>query len=912
MKSNLFNQQKLLLVFGIFTLLSSFIFAGTTGKIAGTITDKETGEPIIGANIIIEGTYAGAAADIDGYYFINNIAPGTYNCIVSAMGYHKVTITKVVVKIDLSTKLDVELTSAAIDLGEDVVVVAERPQVVMDLTSSSATVSADEINMMPVESVGQIVNLQAGVMDGHFRGGRSGEVSYLVDGVAVTDAYNGGMSVEVENSAIREIEVISGTFNAEYGQAMSGIVNIVTQEGSQNFDASATAYVGTYLTSESDVFRNLDGIQTDGVKDFQFSLSGPILKNLTFFATGRYVDNGGHLYGERVYNTTDTERWLPTGIASYEEYFEHLNPNNPEELIDWTSKQIEDGKAEYVSMNQSERKSFNAKIAYSLPDWKFTYSLLWGDNWNQYYDHYWSWTPDGILNNYDTDIVHSFHINYFPSNSTYTSLKFSLNEHSYENYLYENPYDSRYMDPKIGQTISSNTFRQGGTQGDRFNRKTKTFIAQWSLNSQISKEHKIGIGVETRIHEMSTHWRTIIDLEPSDEEIFELGYSDPHTGNNNSYSRKPYEISAYIQDKMEYDIMIINAGIRVDYFNSNTFIPDDLRNPSQLNPNPNFPGAGLTKDVDAELQVSPRLGISFPVSADGALHFSYGHFFQIPAFERLYQNSEYIIQPGQSLSSQIGNPQLKAEKTVKYELGLQKVIFPNVALDLTVYYNDIRNLLGMEILNTYEGFKYARFINKDYGNVKGLILTFDKRFSDFWGLKIDYTFQVAEGNSSDPMSVYNDNQSDPPVESEKKVVALNWDQASTVNIALNLGNPGDWNLGIIANYGSGTPYTVSERISKGLRVENGGRKPEWYNVDLKLDKSFEVGPVRLNAFLLVYNILDIQNETGVDATTGRANQNLFLDESGEVIGYNTKEQYQNNPTSFSSPRQIRLGVRVGF
>jgi len=229
------------------------MYAGQTGKISGTITDRDTGEPVIGANVILENTFFGAAADIEGYYYINNVPPGTYALTVSAVGYNKTRVENVVVKIDLTTDISVELISEAIDLGEEVVVQATRPLITNDLTSSAVTVSSEDIAMMPVENLDDIIELQAGVMDGHFRGGRQGEVGYLIDGVPVTDAFNGNLPINVENNAIREVEIISGTFNAEYGQAMSGIVNIVTKEGSAQYEGSASLSFGSHYSSNNDI-----------------------------------------------------------------------------------------------------------------------------------------------------------------------------------------------------------------------------------------------------------------------------------------------------------------------------------------------------------------------------------------------------------------------------------------------------------------------------------------------------------------------------------------------------------------------------------------------------------------------------------------------------------------------------------
>ena len=940
---NKIEQLKLLLIkplapYKLFTLLillvfSVPIFAGTTGKISGYVTDSETGEPIVGANIIIEGTYLGASADLDGYYSISNIPPGEYRIIFSAVGYQKIIIEKVLVKIDLTTKLDMKLQSAVIQLGQDVVVTSQRPLVQKDLTSTSVTISSSEIKMMPVESISQIVNLQAGVIDGHFRGGRANDVAYLIDGVAVTDAYNGGFGLQVENSSIRQMEVISGTFNAEYGQALSGVVNIVTQSGSDKLQGYVTGYVGNYITSHSSIFRNLDDPWNLAQKNLQLTLSGPVspIKNLYFFVTGRYYKNEGYLYGQRVFNVTDDVPFFP----------------NPSNQSFWIPRNTGDGA--YVSMNPERKYSANAKLTYALPELTLTYSIFWDDGKNKYYDHSYALTPDGIMNHYRTNFVHNFQATYYPSSNTSHSLKFSANFFNYKGYLYDdypidnnpmspayNPYgvDPRYVNPTQGISSSSYTFRQGGNQGGRYKRHTDTYIGQYSFSSQISKEHKIGFGIEGKLYEIFSHSQDLINLTPESQTdslgnsvlVFTPGYPDvgviTDNGSNIMYTRRPYEISAYVQDKMEYDIMIINAGVRFDYFNSNAYLPVDLKNPTR---NKNYPGAiedpnnpGTymleLKKADAKYQVSPRLGASFPITDQGIIRFSYGHFFKIPSFENLYTNPDFIVSQGSSLSSIIGNADLKAEKNVIYEIGLQQILFENVGLNISVYYRDIRNWLGMEIINTYEGFKYARFINRDYANVKGFILTLDKRFANYFGLKLDYTFQIAQGNASDPYAVYNNNQTDPPIEETKSVVPLDWDQRHTLNLNVNIGVPGDWTVGLIIQYGSGMPYTEDTRVSQGVRFENGGVKPTYYNVDLRAEKSFDVFGFSLNTYLMIYNLLDIKNEFGVYSTTGRANQDLntqYYKES-DIIGLNTIEQYVNNPSMYSSPREIRLGLGFEF
>ncbi|MBN2355111.1 carboxypeptidase-like regulatory domain-containing protein, partial [candidate division KSB1 bacterium] len=209
-------------------LLTSWLAAGTTGKLAGKIVDEATREPLPGVNVLLEGTSMGCISAMDGHYFIINIPPGSYNVAFTIVGYTKKRVENLRVTVDATTSLSVTLKSTVIE-GDEVTIVAERPMVQRDLTSSSARISSDQMEMLPIESVGQVVELQAGVVNGHFRGGRLGEVAYLIDGLAVNDVYTGGQMITLQRNSIEEVEVISGTFNAEYGQAMSGVVNIVSK-----------------------------------------------------------------------------------------------------------------------------------------------------------------------------------------------------------------------------------------------------------------------------------------------------------------------------------------------------------------------------------------------------------------------------------------------------------------------------------------------------------------------------------------------------------------------------------------------------------------------------------------------------------------------------------------------------------
>ena len=252
----IFIVRNLKLVVYVFSFLQ-LLHAGTTGKISGTVVD-ENDEPLVGCNIIIKGTSYGAATNLDGEYFILNVPPGIYQISASMIGYGTVTIEGAQVIVDLTAKADFSLRPEIIE-GEEIVVTAEKPTVRLDQTSMSAVVSSEDIENLPVSDVGDIIELQAGIVRDpnggfHVRGGRSSEVSFWVDGVATTDSYDGSSGLEIENAGIQEVQVISGTFNAEYGQAMSGIVNVVTKDGGQNYEGNLDFYAGGYHSNHSDIY----------------------------------------------------------------------------------------------------------------------------------------------------------------------------------------------------------------------------------------------------------------------------------------------------------------------------------------------------------------------------------------------------------------------------------------------------------------------------------------------------------------------------------------------------------------------------------------------------------------------------------------------------------------------------------
>ena len=315
------------IVYGII-FVHSFLIAGTTGKISGTVVDKETGEPLIGCNVMVDGTTFGAASHIDGTYFILNIPPGTYSLRADMIGFGTVRKTEVPVEIDFTSQINFQLSSVVIE-GQEITVVAEKKLIQKDLTASTSIVNADDFEKLPITEISEALELQAGYVNGHLRGGRSGEVAYWIDGVPVTDVFNGETVVDVNKNSVSEMQLISGAFNAEYGQAMSGIVNIVTKDGSDEFGGSVSFYSGDFLSNQKDLFWNIDQFNPATTQNYETNFHGSIIPGKLFYqGSARWVYYQGPYEGHRVYDPASYTVLLENDDGDYN-FLEDTEPFYP-------------------------------------------------------------------------------------------------------------------------------------------------------------------------------------------------------------------------------------------------------------------------------------------------------------------------------------------------------------------------------------------------------------------------------------------------------------------------------------------------------------------------------------------------------------------------------------------------------
>jgi outer membrane receptor protein involved in Fe transport len=889
-------NKKLIFIILLSCLLQQVIFAGTTGKIAGKVIDARTKEPLIGASVSIVGTSMGAAADIDGTYFIINIPPGTYQLRASTIGYASVEIKNVRVSVDQTTHLDVEMGEQAVQV-QTVIVTASKPLVQKDLTSAQASISGNNIAMLPVEDVQSVINLQAGVVDGHFRGGRIGEVKYLIDGVSVNDVYSGEATMEASTNSIQELQVITGTFNAEYGQAMSGIVNQITKIPEDHYNGSFSAYTGDYLTSRTNLFQYMGGINPVRTYNIQGSLSGPIPATnefIKFFTSAKYLNDDGFLYGKRIFNPHDSS---------------NFSANDP---ANWYVGATGDGKN--VPMNYSRQLTLQGKLSFKVGSGKgiVLEGLYQKHDYGQF-DHLFLYDPDGNYTYHQDSFLGSISYTHVFNRSAFLDILASAYSTDYKQYTFQNPLDPGYVTQERFTEVGGNALYTGGTQNWQFSHTTKTYTAKADFTNQLTSVHEIKAGFE-------------VDLNSLDYKDFQIlndastGYKpqlpQPGAFDYNIYNNHPYQLAAYIQDKIEFDYLIINVGVRYDYFQPDGRVlldPDNIALLDSLSPP--YP-TSLSKAASAKQQISPRLGISYPISEKGAVHISYGHFFQVPSFQYLYTNPNFRIPLTGNypdlIGSTIGDADLKPQETVMYELGLQQEITDELGVNFTAYYKDIRNLLSVAIHEKNNFKKFAQYINQDYGAVTGFTLSLTKKFIGGIGATLDYTYQVAQGNASDPNEAYTKAQASPPIQINSQLVPLDWDRRHSLNFTLTAGIPDNYILSAVGQLASGLPYTPSFQNQR-TGLENSANRPTFFNVDLYLTKYFKLAGINFSAFLKIYNLFDTANELTVFDDTGRAG--YTLDETraqSAPRGVNTIQQYFSRPDFYSAPRQVLVGVSFDF
>ncbi|MEM9667052.1 MAG: TonB-dependent receptor, partial [Bacteroidota bacterium] len=302
----------------------------------------------------------------------------------------------------------------------------------------------------------------------------------------------------------------------------------------------------------------------------------------------------------------------------------------------------------------------------------------------------------------------------------------------------------------------------------------------------------------------------------------------------------------------------------------------------------------------------------YPITEEGVIHFSYGHFLQIPTVERMSANFGYKIPNRSGLYGPFGNPDLDAQRTIMYEIGLKQGIGDFVA-ELTGYYRDVRDWVSTSPLIETElpGVSYVVFANRDYANTKGVTMTLSKAYTNNWGFDVNYTFQVVEGSNSDPSEEFFALQGNG--QPKLALLPLNWDQRHKVAGSFYFGGD-DWGASLLAVYGTGFPYTpfFPEAVLVGSDVppefpSNSRRQPSSFQVDLNASRTFPVGRLQPRLYVQVFNLFDARNAQSVFADTGEPDVTLFQQQTASF-----DPGYFVRPNFFSEPRRVQVGMEIKF
>ena len=906
-------------------LESSFLFAGNTGKIAGQIRDNENRQPIIGANILVKGTTLGAAADEKGYYFVLLVPPGTYELQISMIGYQTIIVQNVKVQVDLTTTINALLSSIAMQMGE-VLVTAENKFIQKDVTSTRREVTREDIRETPgLESVTDIFKVQAGAIissvpqnikladgsqlqirdeslkDIHVRGGRGGEILYVVDGMPVTHPIYGGRSVlDLNVNDVENVQLITGGFNAEYGQAQSGVVNINTRSGSDVFKGG--------IEYKTDRWKALGESYLTDYASAYFSGPEPITRIL-FPALGFEIPGEMDFFISTNFNLSNT----PYNNFRDRKNFKIFGLN--------------------VKERQDNSFNMNAKVNWDITaENKLTFSyhntfLQWST-----YDWLWKYYPNKLSDYKRDNTAGSIQYNHVISQSSYFTINLGYLGVTYKGSLNgKTPADFWVKDSsgKLISTISSpqidprtGFFTGLGSENMWRDDKTSSFTFKGDFTSQIQSAHLIKTGLELQLHNIS-----YIDIQDGGVKLSRYGLgldSLPPPGPFPLFGQsrwvfdvKPIIGSAYIQDKFELEFLIINAGLRVDgLLLGQTVMNHDWKQKWE-------DATGLKADWKKYIfRFSPRFGISFPISEDMVIFFSYGHFNQLPELQYYYRDPYS--------GGTTGNPKLNYEQTILYEFGLSKQITDYWAIDAKSYAKDISGQVGTTQLLAALGTPVNLFDNKGYSRARGLEFELNKSYSDFTSGKLTYTIQWTSGYSSSAFDDYIRSQNDFPNPIRER--PLSWDVRHQVIFqgmlsanknqdvelfGINL--PNDWLLTILYRYSTGTPYTPGQATTdpaEQQRKENTAIGPSYSSTDLKFEKGFMLGNgIRLAFFADVFNLFDqhnLQMSYGFNTWTGKPYrygdvqnpQNNFFD-------YYTMLSILD-PRQFSTGRTTKLGIRIEF
>ena len=957
------KQSLISLLLFLLLFVTSSAFAGETGKISGKITDEKTGEVLVGANVIIVSKLIdgreeklqkimGASTDIEGDFFILNIPPGVYNLKASYIGYTGAMITNISVDIDKTTKVNFSLRSEAIQT-EDVVVTAYSPlKVEPDVTATKQVYNiADVQGMAGVSSLTDILELQADVIDDHFRGGRIGQSTYLIGGASISNPLSNQRSFSPIVTGLQQVEVYTSGFSAEYGNAQSGVVNMVAKEGGENWEtrleASTTPpYYKTFggsaynpsnlpfyniLNNDPSAWFELDPSIGKALFTTHSSILGAFnpLNLRDSLEVARLVQTAWlqsiRKVGLEYANRYDYRLDFTTGgpIADGVKLFLAARQNITNPVVPTANPDIE----RQVMSNITYQASQSDKVKINFIFASDSRNVL-GSNWED-----WLFEPTvSVTKNVQTTKHYGIEWNRVLSDATFMDLKFNLlNVQTEDNIEIVNDDEYRELYQKNltfwPDYTGPSQHSSAKLQGTRGTQKLSTYDIQGSINSQLNKYNLLKTGFQLSYYDLNVDRQSSITSIATVQKI--------------KFHNFPLEGALYLQDKMEFEGFIANLGLRFDFYNMNTDYYSDiyspLRNPNRLSDNGlDYYNRELAAKGNTELytKLQPRIGISFPLTETSVFHLNYGTFTQRPSFTQIFYNQISYYNDIQFL----GNPLLKPENTRAYDIGLVNAFPFGIRLDVSAYYKDVTNLIEISNFEDAKTQKYKTYTNREYADIKGFIINIEKSDGALKG-SIKYNFEAAKGKNSNDLA-------SPITYSEIKVnnklpdpedVYLDYDRThkAIFNVRYKTASKDGFNFGKIYPLGnmsfsvtfrvsSGRPYTY-DASGQGLKFNV--RTPTETELRMRIEKTIKFGNTNVLIYgegfnllnTIIYNYTRVFNDpnSSLNLTTWQ-NEGEWKDDTVTREGIRWYDEFQPYISDQSmsvisnQPRYFRFGVIFNF
>ena len=933
----------------IFLFIFSFVsFASAqiqTGVLKGKVIDRKTKEPVIGATVTIVGTYFGVSTDINGNFQINAIKPGDYTVKAIYLGYKELQYNGVKINATTPTQLNLSLTEVTTDIGA-VEVLGQRTIVDLESGKSSSKVTSDDIKDMSVKDVQSIVANQAGVSqnpDGlQIRGGRVYETQYLIDGINAQDPLAGtGFGVDIASNAVNDVEVITGGVGAEYGEGTSGVVLTRIREGGDKVKFGGSFYRDNLGFNESSNWN------TDM---FSINFGSPVpftKKKLTFFSsanmelTDEFFKNPANQLHSSMMRKNDSI-WAPREDNKWSGTFKLTYNIAP-------GKKLSISNQSSLNINQNTRSlQVVGNNAIVTPGYQYLFSLNM-DN-AATYTHKSNLLIIQYLNLFSKEL--SMDVSFA---RLFTNLRADANGRPFRPSTIDQIFDpaSIVSDPATlfnpGDSViyvnpGPGLYNNGGVSTLWHDHYAQENTFKVKFNYTPNKANFISFGLEHKEQEyqwvdVTRPWigAPIIIDDTTTTASSSIGQS------NDIWKVNPATGGLFFQDELRYKGIIVNAGIRLNYWMPGKFA-------DQAVADPNAPVIAAIRESyiknssdifgrRTKFRLLPKLRISFPVSENNVLYFNYGHLSRLPHPRFVYAGLDPVYQ-NRSFLANLGNPDLNPEVTVSYEVGIKTQVTANFAITATAFYNDKFDYIVSRriIVKDQTGrFVEKNFnINQDYARIRGFELTLNRRVQKYLSTTFSAAYQIATGKSNSAqesqLQILQTGSVSPTVEQY-----LAWDRPLDLKLMIVFKPDTSFHIGRVnfnkvrvflnSTYKSGLRYTPYYQNG----VEPNGRpiyEPDelnpfsklgaaWWNTDLKITKDIVIKRGQQISLSIEFkNIFDNKNAAIINPITGKAYEygdplpNTYRDPMYPDPQDNGVPPF--NPARFLTPRQVLAGISWQF